>query len=736
MHPAARLARRPAPPAAASMAPPSPSPHRRAPLFRPPELPLPSALVPPKKRRVMRTPPKATTPIPPPPPPVPAAARDLAVPAPTPPPRADPVGSPPAADQKPTLPPPPRAATKPSLPPPPTAENPSSPPPLTTEKPSSLPPPPAAEDENPSAPPPPATEKPSSPPTPPTDAPANRAPTRKVRKVVRKVAPKGTIATREAAAAGVASAAAGALQPGEGHAQDKPPTDRNAAEDEVVGAEQSLGETAIKEPAAGCNSIAVREAQLVKEMVTDCGDAPVVEKLVSRGEGKDEAGMSEWQRRRKTEVFVGGLNRDAKEEDVRAVLAEAGEIAEVRMIMDSMTKKNKGYCFVRYHEAAQARKAIAKFGNVKICGKLCRVVAPDRNDKIFLGNIDKKWKKKDIMKLLQKIGVENIDVVTLMADCNNPGYNHGFAFLELETYRDAQIAYKKLSKKDVFGKGLNIRVAWAEPLDDPDKKQMQKVKAVFVEGVPISWDQAKMKEIFKKYGKIELVVLSRDLRSKRNDFAFVYYTTHEAAVLCLESFDAEQLTENGSKVNIKVSLAKSDQKGKKNIEDHKCCISEKDTTKIPKSERKLGASSLHILPSSSRVVQITRDEKSSTTNGLLHVLRELAPWRHEHIGSAGSPIQDYPHIYSGEKRPFSALGNDSYCTSRNPRAQHESSTYAMSTSSYGGSPHAITGYFPPYHHDTRRCLPDSDYGLTEPWGGIQMWQASSRKPGQPRGSSH
>ncbi|RCV37374.1 hypothetical protein SETIT_8G057600v2 [Setaria italica] len=136
-------------------------------------------------------------------------------------------------------------------------------------------------------------------------------------------------------------------------------------------------------------------------------------------------------------------------------------------------------------------------------------------------------------------------------------------------------------------------------------------------------------------------------------------------------------------------------------------------------ERKLGASSLHILPSSSRVVQITGDEKSSTTNGLLHVLRELAPWRHEHIGS-GSSIQDYPHIYSGEKRPFSALGNDSYCTSRNPRAQHESSTYAMSTSSYGGSPHAITGYFPPYHHDTRRCLPDSDYGLTEPWGGIQL----------------
>ncbi|KAF8780007.1 hypothetical protein HU200_002019 [Digitaria exilis] len=468
------------------------------------------------------------------------------------------------------------------------------------EKPSSSRPPPPADEENPSSPPPSASKIPSSPPPPrpPTDAAAgNRAPTRKVRKVIT----KGTIATRKAAAAvGAASAAAGVLQPGEVHGMDEPPTDRNAAGDEMVVKEQNLGGTAIKEPAAGCNAVPVCESFLGKEvvmegtvaddLVMDCGDAPEVEKLASRGEvgmsdgqrrriteafvgglnrdtmEKDmvsaysEAGeitkvrMSEGQRRRMTEVFVGGLNRDATEEDVRAVLAEAGEITEVRMVMDAGTK-NRGYCFVRYREAAQARKAIAEFGNVKV--------------------------------VLYPLG--------LIHCCNR-----GFAFLELETFRDAQIAYKKLSRKDVFGK----------------------------EGVPNSWDQAKMKEIFKKYGKIELVVLSRDLRmTKRNGVAFITYATREAAILCLESFDGEQLTENGSKVNIKVALAKSATKGKKNM-DKKCCIIEKETTKIPKSERKLELSSPHILPSSSRVVQITGNKKSSTTNGLLHVLKELAPWRH------------------------------------------------------------------------------------------------------------
>uniref|UniRef100_J3MJ08 RRM domain-containing protein n=1 Tax=Oryza brachyantha TaxID=4533 RepID=J3MJ08_ORYBR len=297
----------------------------------------------------------------------------------------------------------------------------------------------------------------------------------------------------------------------------------------------------------------------------------------------EEVGMSERQKRMTMEVFVGGLHRDAREEDVRAVFGKAGEIAEVRMIMNPLARKNKGYCFVRYREAAQAKKAIAEFENVKICGKLCRAAAPVGNDRIFLGNIDKKWKKEDVIKLLKKIGIENIDSVRLMPDSKNPVCNRGFAFLELETSRDAWIAYKKLSQKNAFGEGLNIRVAWDEPSNDPDEKDME-VKSIFVDGIPTSWDHAELKEIFKKHGKIESVVLSRDMASaKRKDFAFINYITHGAAISCLESFDKEEFTKNGSKVNIKVSLAKPVQKSKQINESHKYSISGKGKMKTSKT---------------------------------------------------------------------------------------------------------------------------------------------------------
>jgi RNA recognition motif-containing protein len=71
-----------------------------------------------------------------------------------------------------------------------------------------------------------------------------------------------------------------------------------------------------------------------------------------------------------------------------------------------------------------------------------------------------------------------------------------------------------------------------------------------VEGIPSSWGQTKLTEIFKSYGKIEDIFLSHDTQSsQKRGCACIKYMTHEAAIFCLESFDKEELTENGSKVS-------------------------------------------------------------------------------------------------------------------------------------------------------------------------------------------
>lgn len=72
---------------------------------------------------------------------------------------------------------------------------------------------------------------------------------------------------------------------------------------------------------------------------------------------------------------------------------------------------------------------------------------------------------------------------------------------------------------------------------------------MFVECIPLSWDKAKISEIFEKFGKIERVVLARDIpSSKRKDYAFVNFTNRDAAILCIEFVEKEGLVENGLKV--------------------------------------------------------------------------------------------------------------------------------------------------------------------------------------------
>ncbi|CAA6653727.1 unnamed protein product [Spirodela intermedia] len=372
---------------------------------------------------------------------------------------------------------------------------------------------------------------------------------------------------------------------------------------------------------------------------SESGDAAGIEAGLGEGAGTssqdvgDEMmGMSERQKRKKTEIFIGGLDKNAMEDDIRKVFGKVGEIVEVRMMMDGKTGKNKGYAFLRYATAAQAKQAVTEFSKVEVCGKQCGAAALQGNDTLFLGNIDKTWKKDDVTKILSELGIDKIDSMTLMPDPKDPNCNRGFAFLDFETNKDAQIAFKKLQKKDAFGKGRIVKVAWAEPINDPDEEEMQKVKSVFAEGIPLSWDEKKVRECFKMYGQIERVVLSRNMHSaKRKDFAFINFTTREAALSCIESFDKDMSINSAQ---IEGSLAKPMQKGKKSKAGTR--TSEKDNFKGKPKTLQLESSRLSgdtklsdsIKGQTSMGVHADiREDKASTTREFLHVLREQASWK-------------------------------------------------------------------------------------------------------------
>ncbi|XP_057807483.1 uncharacterized protein LOC131022102 isoform X2 [Salvia miltiorrhiza] len=274
--------------------------------------------------------------------------------------------------------------------------------------------------------------------------------------------------------------------------------------------------------------------------------------------------FKERRKRKEFEIFVGGLDKDATEADLRKVFSDVGEVTEVRLMMNPQTKKNKGFAFLRFATVEQARRACASLKNPVVCGKQCGVTPSQDSDTLFLGNICRSWTKEALKERLKHYGLENVEDLTLVEDSNNVGMNRGFAFLEFSSRSDAMDAFKRLQKRDVaFGVDRPAKVSFADSFIDPGDEIMAQVKTVFVDGLSASWDEEHVKELLKKYGEIEKVELARNMPSaRRKDFGFVTFDTHDAAVTCAKSINNEELGEGASKAKVRARLSRPLQRGK------------------------------------------------------------------------------------------------------------------------------------------------------------------------------
>lgn len=156
-----------------------------------------------------------------------------------------------------------------------------------------------------------------------------------------------------------------------------------------------------------------------------------------------------------------------------------------------------------------------------------------------------------IKQKLKDYGVEGVENITLVPDVQHEGLSRGFAFLEFFCHADAMLAYKRLQKPDViFGHAeRTAKVAFAEPVHEPDPEIMAQVKSVFINGLPLHWEEDHVRELLKSYGDIVKVVLARNMStSKRKDYGFVDFSTHEAALACVDGVNKSELGDGASKV--------------------------------------------------------------------------------------------------------------------------------------------------------------------------------------------
>ncbi len=68
-------------------------------------------------------------------------------------------------------------------------------------------------------------------------------------------------------------------------------------------------------------------------------------------------------------IFIGNLNYNLTEDDLREIFEEYGELDSVKIITDKFTGRSKGFGFVEMSDEAEAKKAIEELNGAEVEGR-------------------------------------------------------------------------------------------------------------------------------------------------------------------------------------------------------------------------------------------------------------------------------------------------------------------------------------------------------------------------------
>ncbi len=87
-----------------------------------------------------------------------------------------------------------------------------------------------------------------------------------------------------------------------------------------------------------------------------------------------------------TNLFVGNFSWNMWEEDLKELFAPYGELEDVKLIIDKMTGRSKGFGFVKFVNEEDAAKAIAELNDKEVDGREIKITVarpreerPERN---------------------------------------------------------------------------------------------------------------------------------------------------------------------------------------------------------------------------------------------------------------------------------------------------------------------------------------------------------------------
>merc|ERR1712109_254001 len=216
-------------------------------------------------------------------------------------------------------------------------------------------------------------------------------------------------------------------------------------------------------------------------------------------------------------LYVGDLAKDVTEAMLFEKFSSAGPVLSIRVCRDMISRMSLGYAYVNFQQPADAERALDTMNFDVLKGKPIRIMWSQRDPSlrrsgvgnVFIKNLDKTIDNKAMYDTFSAFG--NILSCKVAQDMSN-GESKGYGFVHFETEEAALNAIQKVNGMLLNGKNVNDE-----------------------------YDEAKLNEMFQKYGKISSVKVMKSDDGKSKGFGFVSFESPEEAMNACEELNGQDL---------------------------------------------------------------------------------------------------------------------------------------------------------------------------------------------------
>ena len=176
-------------------------------------------------------------------------------------------------------------------------------------------------------------------------------------------------------------------------------------------------------------------------------------------------------------LFIGGLSRDAEEDEVRDMFKKHGKVTDFALMRDD-DGNLRGFGFITFESKDMADAAIAALNGQKIKGRRIGVRDADapRDEKpkraprpqgarIYVGNLPFKATEEDLSALFK----DHCDTVHVQWATDRTGRKKAFAFVTIQPESKGEEVVGKLNGSDFMGRNIKVDVSKPQNRDNKGK---------------------------------------------------------------------------------------------------------------------------------------------------------------------------------------------------------------------------------------------------------------------------